>query len=255
MSRSRTWSVRLSVDDLNASFCLLESDQEIASWVRGLMRGLNGGEPKDGASKQYSEGWGIGESARNKADEIRALCAEVGRVGGAKRVANAQANASQDTTPVGSPPAQPERRTNNVELQEQETRERKKKFVPPTLEAATEYANEIEFRGIAQWFDHYQSNGWMVGKNKMKDWKAAIRYWKNKDGAAFAAPTIQEWMQEGEYFALSNRPRSGNPWPRDLCQSAYYAAAATAWRGVTDWRDKLRAECLRWVGNENGRAR
>jgi hypothetical protein len=25
---------------------------------------------------------------------------------------------------------------------------------------------------------HYESNGWLVGKNKMKDWKASVRTWK-----------------------------------------------------------------------------
>jgi hypothetical protein len=29
--------------------------------------------------------------------------------------------------------------------------------------------------------DYYTSNGWMVGKNKMKDWKAAVRTWEQKD--------------------------------------------------------------------------
>lgn len=254
MTKARTWSVRLSVDDLNASFCLLESDQEIASWARGLMRGLNGGGPKVDASKQYSEGWEIGEIARNRADEIRATCAELGRIGGSKRVANAQANASPIATPDAKPSAQPERRTKNEEL-EQETKERKTRFAPPTIEEATEYATSIGFNGISQWFAYYETNGWKVGKNKMTDWKAAIRYWKSKDGAAFAAPTLDEWMQAGEQIAMSNPTHARQRWPRDLCQSAYYGAAANGWRGVTDWKGKILSECLRWVGNENGRAR
>lgn len=32
--------------------------------------------------------------------------------------------------------------------------------------------------------DFYSSKGWMVGKNKMKDWKAAVRNWGRKDAAA-----------------------------------------------------------------------
>ncbi len=31
------------------------------------------------------------------------------------------------------------------------------------------------------WYDYYQSNGWMVGKTKMKDWKASIRTWIRND--------------------------------------------------------------------------
>jgi len=30
-------------------------------------------------------------------------------------------------------------------------------------------------------FDYYESNGWKVGRNAMKDWKATIRTWANKD--------------------------------------------------------------------------
>ncbi len=79
-----------------------------------------------------------------------------------------------------------------------------------------------------------------------------------KDGAAPAVPThptIAEWMQEGESVAMSNATRFGTNWPRDLCQAAFYQCASNDWRGVANWREKLRAECLRWVGNENGRLR
>ena len=82
--------------------------------------------------------------------------------------------------------------------------------------------------------------------------------WLPKDDAAVAAPTppsIQEWMQEGRAVATSNTTRNGATWPRDLCSAAYYQCSSSSWRGITDWRGKLRAECLRWVGNENGRAR
>lgn len=56
----------------------------------------------------------------------------------------------------------------------------KKIFVKPTLEEVTEYCNE-RGNGINPqvWIDHYTSNGWLVGKNPMKDWKAAVRTWEN----------------------------------------------------------------------------
>ena len=31
-----------------------------------------------------------------------------------------------------------------------------------------------------QWHDYYESNGWKVGRNAMKDWKAAVRTWFHK---------------------------------------------------------------------------
>jgi hypothetical protein len=52
-------------------------------------------------------------------------------------------------------------------------------FVPPTLEEVVAYCRE---RGNQvdpqQWLDHYSSNGWKVGRNPMKDWKAAVRTWE-----------------------------------------------------------------------------
>ncbi|NLH78295.1 MAG: hypothetical protein GX465_14790 [Acidobacteria bacterium] len=190
MSKARTWSVRLSVDDLNASFCLLETDQEIAAWVRGLMRGLNAGDCKEGASKEYAEGWEIGRPARERADEIRAERAEVGSVGGSKRVANAQAIASPTASPIGKPTAQPERRTKNEELG---TKERRRVFAPPTIEEATAYAKEIGFDRPSAWMDYYTANGWRVGKTKMVDWKAAMRNW-NRDSRQKPQQQKPEWV-------------------------------------------------------------
>lgn len=53
------------------------------------------------------------------------------------------------------------------------------KFVPPTYDEVDAYCVERNNDIDAQEFiDFYQSKGWMVGKNKMKDWKAAIRTWE-----------------------------------------------------------------------------
>lgn len=53
-------------------------------------------------------------------------------------------------------------------------------FIKPTQEEAIEYANHLKYSdfNFEKWLSHYECNGWMVGKNKMKDWKASIRYWK-----------------------------------------------------------------------------
>ena len=54
-----------------------------------------------------------------------------------------------------------------------------KKFIKPTVKEIKEYCDERE-NGIdsQQFFDYYQSNGWKVGKNSMKDWKASVRTWE-----------------------------------------------------------------------------
>lgn len=51
-----------------------------------------------------------------------------------------------------------------------------KKFIPPTVEEVRAYCQERGNKVDPQTFvDYYKSNGWMVGRNKMKDWKAAVR--------------------------------------------------------------------------------
>jgi predicted phage replisome organizer len=56
-------------------------------------------------------------------------------------------------------------------------------FVKPTIEDITEYCKERKNNVNPQiWIDHYISNGWMVGKNKMNDWKAAVRTWEARNG-------------------------------------------------------------------------
>ena len=57
-----------------------------------------------------------------------------------------------------------------------------KRFVPPTLEDVIGYCQETGRKMDAERFiDFYSSKGWMVGKNKMKDWKAAVRNWTKQD--------------------------------------------------------------------------
>ena len=55
-------------------------------------------------------------------------------------------------------------------------------FVPPTLEEVKNYCIERNNKvDIERFIDFYSSKGWMIGKNKMKDWKACIRTWEKDD--------------------------------------------------------------------------
>lgn len=55
---------------------------------------------------------------------------------------------------------------------------RDKKFKPPTVKEVQEYSSTID---AERFCDFYESKGWMVGKNKMKDFKAAIRNWERNN--------------------------------------------------------------------------
>lgn len=56
------------------------------------------------------------------------------------------------------------------------------RFSPPTIEEIKAYILEKGYTIDAErFFDFYESKGWFVGKNKMKDWKAAIRNWAKSE--------------------------------------------------------------------------
>ena len=65
---------------------------------------------------------------------------------------------------------------------------REARFTPPSVEEVAAYCQE-RGNGVdaARFVDFYSSKGWMVGKSKMKDWKAAIRNWE-RSGDTKATP-------------------------------------------------------------------
>ena len=60
--------------------------------------------------------------------------------------------------------------------------EKKKAFQKPTVVEIYDYAcerlnNEDALKFTEKFHAHYEANGWKVGRNAMKDWKAAVRKW------------------------------------------------------------------------------
>lgn len=67
----------------------------------------------------------------------------------------------------------------NIYIDEPKTE--KKVFCKPTIEEVKAYCDERHNNIDAQHFiDYYESNGWKVGKNSMKNWKAAVRTWEQR---------------------------------------------------------------------------
>ena len=84
-----------------------------------------------------------------------------------------------------------------------------KRFAPPTLEQVKEYCLERNNKVDSEKFiDFYESKGWMVGKNKMKSWKASVRTWEkdNKNVQLIKKDKFNNYEQrEGiDYEALAN---------------------------------------------------
>ena len=68
----------------------------------------------------------------------------------------------------------------------------KNKFVKPTAKEVNDYAKEIEFKLDGDYFcDWNEARGWLVSKNPMKDWKAAVRTWKRNSSKFNIEPNTQ----------------------------------------------------------------
>lgn len=76
---------------------------------------------------------------------------------------------------------------NNINITKQDNTLSNKRarevFTPPSVAEVAAYCRDRGNRISAEAFvAFYESNGWMVGKNRMKDWKAAIRTWEQRQG-------------------------------------------------------------------------
>ena len=104
-----------------------------------------------------------------------------------------------------------------------------KTFAKPTVQEITDYINENHYPVDAEYFfDYYESNGWMVGKHHMKDWKASVRTWARNqrpsvaekpaapvDPDAFVMPPNQAgdgglsyFKRDGRYYRLLKSGRT-----------------------------------------------
>lgn len=80
------------------------------------------------------------------------------------------------------------------------------RFTPPTLEEVKNYCiernNNVDH---SKWHDFYTAKGWMVGKNKMKDWQAAVRTWEKDTKVDQPDPRkVQEKKEYEEKFYQEN---------------------------------------------------
>lgn len=79
-------------------------------------------------------------------------------------------------------------------------KDKAKRFIPPTIDEVRAYCEERKNNVSAERFmDYYTSNGWMVGRNKMKDWKACVRSWeKNQFSSSKKNQSVPDYMYQEE---------------------------------------------------------
>jgi hypothetical protein len=154
-----------------------------------------------------------------KDEYIRKIRKEAGSKGGNPQLKNAEnegvllnQNEEQKPTPSSSSST-----SSSIHKETKKTSvDTHKTFVPPTLEEVTAYCRERK-NGInpEKWLDHYRSNGWKVGKNKMVDWKAAVRTWEHDQGGVNGRATSGQRKAQG-YTSRARDFGDGNTREADL---------------------------------------
>ena len=116
-----------------------------------------------------------------KYEEVCKKRAEAGRNGGNQRVANLkQSQASASNTKANQ--ADNDNYDSDNVIGIKKSKGKTSRFTPPTIQEVKSFIDEKGYSIDAETFiAFYESNGWRVGKNKMKDWRMAIVTWSKRD--------------------------------------------------------------------------
>ena len=220
----RTFFILLNLDAFSAEMAGLDSTQERGEWVEGFQVGAHGHGLRESWSDIKLQGHQFGVDSLRQAEERRSKFAEAGKRSAQVRKdmkgsAQPEHRSNNDRTsfekrsehsseqdPEQRPEQDPEHpvTSNHERLTKSQHLKPKKendgapraKFTPPTQIEAETFALEIGFTRCGTWLDFYASNGWKVGRNPMKDWKACMRKW-NREGSI---QTNQKPQKKGVQF-------------------------------------------------------
>ena len=122
-------------------------------------------------------------------EDVSTARREAGKAGAAARWQNGKgifAN-GKDSTSIpakgknGNTETNTETETDTLPSDDGKRDTRAARFTPQTIDDVAAYVSEKGYHVNAERFvSFYQQKGWMVGKNRMKDWKAAVRNWETR---------------------------------------------------------------------------
>jgi len=83
--------------------------------------------------------------------------------------------------------------TTNKNDKNDKNEKKSSRFTPPSLSDVSEYITQQGYTvDPNNWYDFYSSKGWLIGKNKMKDWKAAVRTWARRENKVQDVDPVKE---------------------------------------------------------------
>lgn len=155
-----------------------ELEEFFAFCAEQARKGKNGGRPKKkpaGLGENPKKAGGFSEEPDGKPKPIK-----------------------KNPNPITHEPSNPVTQC-NTESTEADSAGKNKKFNPPSFDELTNYFLErgcIDSSQPQRFLDFYDSKGWMVGKNKMKNWQAAVRNWLNNSRGGFSNANSQNNYRE-----------------------------------------------------------
>lgn len=195
---SRNYYIKLNLDAMAADLDSLVTDRERLDWLAGFRVGARGRSIPEwtGALRM---GCDFGLAAWNEAQTYRASRAAGGRAKAMKSASNRE----QPTSNIQQPEMHSTCNAHAVHMQECKVADAPKRFKAPSVEDVTRYCQEQGYTLDAEKFClYYESNGWKVGKNPMKNWQAAVRTWVKNDQTRTAEKGPQCPYPAGSYAAM-----------------------------------------------------
>lgn len=166
------------------------SDEQCGRLIRALVDYANGIEPVIDGSEIIAFRFLKASIDRN--EKLSAVRAAAGAKGGKQT----QANASKNKQTEASETKAEQNAINKNKNTNTNTDTNNKRFVPPSLEEVTAYCRERGNKVNPQTFiDFYSSKGWKVGNQPMKDWKACVRTWEQRDRKSVTVLPAQDYHQ------------------------------------------------------------
>ncbi len=163
-----------------ADTCKRLTDEELGRLFRALMHFGATGELPDLAGRECIAFDFIADDIERSREAYERVCEknrENGNKGGRPPKPNGYSENPKNRTVISET-----QKTQSKEEDEEEVKVKVKRFIPPTVDEVRAYC---EARGNnvdpQKFVDYYSSNGWRVGRNPMRDWKAAVRSTWEKD--------------------------------------------------------------------------
>lgn len=168
--------------------------------------------------------WFVWESLKQRVDAAirlsesrRVSGSSGGKASASKRKQSEATTSNRQQTQASASKRNPESESDTESDTESDSKEKstrkESRFKPPTVEEVSAYIREKGYSVDAEKFvAYYESNGWRVGRNPMRDWKAALRTWQaNQTGRG--KTVIAQQYEQRDYS--HDEPEQPPEWMRE----------------------------------------